>query len=84
MFLDFPQRSEYIQKMTKEFKVDGIIALRMVFCDLWAGELFMQEKVLHKADIPVLHMDREYLMAGTAGQVRTRAQAFMESIGGKR
>ena len=84
MFLDFPQRSEYIQKMVKDFKVDGIIALRMVYCDLWAGELFMQEKVLDKADIPVLHMDREYTMAGTVGQVRTRAQAFIESIGGKR
>jgi len=84
MFLDFPQRSEYIQKMIKEFKVDGIIALRMVYCDLWAGELFMQEKVLDKADVPVLHMDREYTMAGTVGQVRTRAQAFIESIGGKR
>jgi benzoyl-CoA reductase subunit C len=84
MFMDFPQRSEYVQKMIKEFKVDGIIALRMVFCDLWAGEFFMQEKNLQKANIPVLHMDREYLMAGTAGQVRTRAQAFIESIGGKR
>jgi benzoyl-CoA reductase/2-hydroxyglutaryl-CoA dehydratase subunit BcrC/BadD/HgdB len=84
MFMDFPQRSEYVQKMIKQFKVDGIIALRMVFCDLWAGELFMQEKVLNKAKFPVLHMDREYLMAGTAGQVRTRAQAFIESIGGKR
>jgi len=28
-------------------------------------------------------MDREYLMAGTIGQARTRAQAFMESIGGR-
>jgi benzoyl-CoA reductase subunit C len=84
MFLGFPQRSEYVQKMIKEFKVDGIIALRMVFCDLWAGELFMLEQDLQKVNVPVLHMDREYLMAGTSGQIRTRAQAFMESIGGKR
>ena len=83
MFLGFPQRSEYIQNMIKEYKVDGIIALRMVFCDLWAGELFMMEKDLQQAHIPVLHMDREYLMAGTSGQVRTRVQAFIESIGGK-
>ena len=80
MFLDLPQRLDHVQKMIKEFKVDGVIALRMVFCDLWAGELFMQEKALNKANVPVLHMDREYLMAGTAGQVRTRAQAFMETI----
>jgi benzoyl-CoA reductase/2-hydroxyglutaryl-CoA dehydratase subunit BcrC/BadD/HgdB len=84
MFLGFPQRSKYVMDMVKEFKVDGIIGLRMVFCDLWAGELFMQEKDCQKSNIPVLHMDREYLMAGTIGQARTRVQAFMESIGGRR
>lgn len=84
IFGGFPQRSEFVQDMVKEFKVDGIVALRMVFCDLWAGELYMLEKDLQKANIPVLHMDREYLMAGTVGQLRTRVQAFIESIGGGR
>jgi benzoyl-CoA reductase/2-hydroxyglutaryl-CoA dehydratase subunit BcrC/BadD/HgdB len=84
MFGGFPERSKYIMDMVKEFKVDGIIGLRMVFCDLWAGELYMQEKDWQKAKIPVLHMDREYLVAGTIGQARTRVQAFMESIGGRR
>ncbi len=84
MFGGFLQRSKFVMDMVKEFKVDGIIGLRMVFCDLWAGELFMQEKDLQTASIPVLHMDREYLMAGTIGQARTRVQAFMESIGGER
>jgi bzd-type benzoyl-CoA reductase N subunit len=84
MFGGFPERSKYIMDMVKEFKVDGIIGLRMVFCDLWAGELYMQEKDWQKAKIPVLHIDREYLVAGTIGQARTRVQAFMESIGGRR
>jgi benzoyl-CoA reductase subunit C len=84
MFGGFPERSKFVTDMVKEFKVDGIIGLRMVFCDLWAGELFMQEKDLQTASIPVLHMDREYLVAGTIGQARTRVQAFMESIGGGR
>ena len=84
MFLGFPDRSKFVMDMVKEFKVDGIIGLRMVFCDLWAGELFMQEKDLQTASIPVLHMDREYLVAGTVGQARTRVQAFLESIGGRR
>lgn len=80
MFGGFPLRSKFVDDMIKEFKVDGVIGLRMVFCDLWAGELFMLEKDLQTARIPVLHMDREYLMGGTAGQVRTRVQAFVESI----
>lgn len=83
IFGGFPQRSRFVQDMTKAFKVDGVIGLRMVFCDLWAGELFMLEKDLQKASVPVLHMDREYLMAGSIGQARTRVQAFMESIGGR-
>jgi len=40
----------------------------------------MLEKDLQTWSIPVLHMDREYLMGGTIGQVRTRVQAFVESI----
>jgi benzoyl-CoA reductase subunit C len=84
IFGGFPERSKFVMDMVKEFKVDGIVGLRMVFCDLWAGELFMQEKDWRKANVPVLHMDREYLMAGTVGQARTRVQAFMESIGGRR
>jgi bzd-type benzoyl-CoA reductase N subunit len=81
IFLGFPERSKFVQDMIKEFKVDGVVGLRMVFCDLWAGELYMLEKDLQTSSIPVLHMDREYLMGGTIGQVRTRVQAFVESIG---
>jgi benzoyl-CoA reductase/2-hydroxyglutaryl-CoA dehydratase subunit BcrC/BadD/HgdB len=84
MFGGFPERSKFVTDMVREFRVDGIIGLRMVFCDLWAGELFMQEKDWRQANVPVLHMDREYLMAGIVGQTRTRVQAFMESIGGER
>ena len=84
MFLGFPDRLKFVKDMVKEFNVDGIIGLRMVFCDLWAGEFFMLEKDFQKENIPVLHMDREYLLAGTTGQLRTRVQAFTEILGGKR
>jgi len=76
-------RSKYIQDMVKEFKVDGVIGLRMVMCDLWTGELFMLDKDLKAAQIPLIRLDREYAVIG-AGQLRTRAQAFIESIGGRR
>lgn len=76
-------RSKFIQDMVKEFKVDGVIGLRMVMCDLWTGELFMLDKDLKAAKIPLIRLEREYAVVG-AGQLRTRAQAFIESIGGKR
>jgi benzoyl-CoA reductase/2-hydroxyglutaryl-CoA dehydratase subunit BcrC/BadD/HgdB len=60
--------------------VDGVIGQRIVFCDLWAGEIYMLNDDLKEAGIPFLKLDREYIMAGI-GQVRTRVQAFLESMG---
>jgi benzoyl-CoA reductase/2-hydroxyglutaryl-CoA dehydratase subunit BcrC/BadD/HgdB len=55
----------------------------MVMCDLWTGEFFMLDKDLKADGVPFLKLEREYAVVG-AGQLRTRAQAFMESIGGRR
>ena len=79
MFDTQPQRSKFVRDMVKEFKVDGVIGERMIFCDLWSGENFMLGGDLKEEGIPFLKLDREYIMAG-AGQLRTRAQAFLESI----
>jgi benzoyl-CoA reductase subunit C len=83
MFDQQVDRSSFIQDMVREFKVDGVIGLRMVMCDLWTGELFMLDKDLKAANIPLIRLEREYAVVG-AGQLRTRAQAFIESIGGRR
>lgn len=80
MFGDQTRRAQLVKDLVKEFKVDGVIGERLVFCDLWAGELYMLSDDLKEADIPLLKLDREYLMVG-AGQVRTRVQAFIESMG---
>jgi bzd-type benzoyl-CoA reductase N subunit len=79
MFDAQAQRSSFIRDLVKEFKVDGIIGERMIFCDLWTGEHFMLDRELKEEGIPFLKLDREYIMGG-AGQLRTRAQAFLESI----
>jgi benzoyl-CoA reductase subunit C len=83
MFDQQPNRSKFIQDMVKKFKVDGVIGLRMVMCDLYTGEFFMLDKDLKAAKIPLIRLEREYAVVGT-GQLRTRAQAFIESIGGRR
>jgi len=79
MFDTQPRRSKFVIDMAKEFKVDGVIGERMIFCDLWTGEHFMLDQDLKKEGIPFMKLDREYIMAGM-GQLRTRAQAFLESI----
>ena len=80
LFGEFKRRSKFIQDAVKDYKVDGVIGFRMMFCDLWAGEYYMLNLDLKQAGIPFLYMDREYLMAGTTGQIRTRVQAFMETL----
>lgn len=80
LFGEFKRRSQCIKDMVRDYKVDGVIGLRMLFCDLWAGEYYMLNIDLKQAGIPFLYLDREYLMTGTAGQIRTRVQAFMETM----
>lgn len=73
-------RREYVNALAKEYKADGIIYEQIKFCDPWAYERMVGSHVL-KDDFgyPVLSVDRPYSIAGS-GQMRTRVQAFVESI----
>ena len=73
-------RRAYVDKLAKEYKADGIIYQQMKFCDPWAYEKMMGSHILrNRYDWPVLAVDRPYTI-GSSGQMRTRVQAFMESI----
>ena len=74
------RRTDYVKDMVKEFKVDGVIYQRMRYCDLWGGQILHLRKELKEANIPLLELEREYML-GSTGQLKTRAQAFLESIG---
>lgn len=74
------KRREYVDSIAKEYKVDGIIYEQMKFCDPWAYESMVGSHVLRdEYNYPVLTIDRPYSV-GNSGQVRTRVQAFIESI----
>lgn len=79
MFGDYPRRADFVRDMVREFKVDGIIGERLIFCDLWAVEHYMLAKEFNAEGVPYLLLDREYLLGGI-GQLRTRVQAFLETI----
>jgi benzoyl-CoA reductase/2-hydroxyglutaryl-CoA dehydratase subunit BcrC/BadD/HgdB len=83
MYGDQPRRIDYIKELAKEFRVDGIIGERLIFCDQWLVEHYMTGMDLKEAEIPFLQLDREYIMGGK-GQLRTRVQAFLETIEGMR
>jgi len=72
-------RAKYVINMCREFKCDGVIAERLMFCDSWAVEHYMLGEDLKAAGIPMLKLDREYTTGGV-GQLRTRVQAFLEMI----
>lgn len=73
-------RKAYVDRIAKEYKADGIIYEQMKFCDPWAYErvtgTYMMRELYH---YPVLTIDRPYAV-GNSGQIRTRVQAFVESI----
>jgi benzoyl-CoA reductase/2-hydroxyglutaryl-CoA dehydratase subunit BcrC/BadD/HgdB len=66
--------------MIRDFNVDGVILERLAFCDHWGFEQFTIENDLKEDGTPCLIMDREYILSGV-GQLRTRVQAFLETMG---
>ena len=73
-------RREYVAKLAKEYQADGIIYEQMKFCDPWAYEKMLGSHILREEyGYPVLAVDRPYAIA-SSGQMRTRVQAFVESI----
>ncbi len=75
------KRTDYIRKMIGEFRVDGIIFQRLTFCDVWGFEQFPLTNDFKEWKTPYLMMDREYKLSAV-GQLRTRVQAFLETLGG--
>jgi len=82
-FMDQPKiqaRRKYVADLAKEYEADGIIYEQMKFCDPWAYERMVGTVVLRDDyGYPVLAVDRPYAI-GSSGQMRTRVQAFVESI----
>ena len=74
-------RKEYDFQIAKEYGADGIIFQQVKFCDPWAYERLNASVVLRDDyHFPVLSVDRPYNIASSVGQMRTRIQAFVESI----
>lgn len=74
------ERQTYMDKLAKEYKADGIIYEQIKFCDYWGYErAFAGRAMREKFNYPVLSVDRPYVV-GNSGQLRTRVQAFVESI----
>ncbi|MCU0598537.1 MAG: 2-hydroxyacyl-CoA dehydratase family protein [Desulfobacterales bacterium] len=80
MMEDFDRRLKIIIDTVKEYRVDGVVIEIIKFCDLWGVDSMPMVSALRKEGIPVLKLEREYALGGE-GQLRTRVQAFIESMG---
>ena len=79
---DYPARLDDILTAVERHRVDAVVCERLKFCDLWAGETKMLTHSLREErGIPLLILEREYLTQSGIGQMRTRVQAFLESLG---
>ena len=78
------QRRETSDRLAKEFGAEGIIYEQMKYCDYWGFERALVSHIMHdEYGWPVLSIDRLY-NNGNSGQLRTRVQAFVESLEIKR
>ena len=74
------QRKQHIADLAKAYKADGIIVASNKFCEYWSYERVIDTVVLQRDfGYPVCSIEKEYINAAS-GQLRTRFQAFIESV----
>ena len=73
-------RKKVIADYAKEYKADGIIVESNKFCEYWSYERMIDTIVLPRDyGFPVCSIEKEYINTAS-GQLRTRFQAFVESV----
>ncbi len=69
-----------VHDLAKEYDVDGIIISQMKFCEYWSYERVIDTVILRRDfGLPVCSIEKEYINSAS-GQLRTRFQAFVESV----
>lgn len=74
------QRHDEVERLVKQFHADGVIYENMKFCEFWSYEKVLGSYIMtQERNIPTCTIEKEYGV-GSAGQLRTRFQAFVESL----
>ena len=73
-------RKRRIADLAKEYHADGVIVASNKFCEYWSYERVIDTVVLPRDfGLPVCSIEKEYINSAS-GQLRTRFQAFVESV----
>lgn len=77
-------RKEYVKQLVEEYHAEGVIYEQLKFCEYWGYERALASHIItNDYGIPSVSVDRQYT-ANASGQLRTRVQAFVESLEIKR
>ena len=81
-------RKQFLYRIAKEYDAEGVIVENMKFCEYWGYERaqaaqWMRDGFSLPGTLPVCQIEKDYTNAAT-GQLRTRFQAFVESLEIKR
>ncbi|MCC8074277.1 MAG: 2-hydroxyacyl-CoA dehydratase family protein [Clostridiales bacterium] len=73
-------RRDYVKQLVEEYHADGVVYEQIKFCEYWGYERALASQVMTQDfGIPSVTVDRQYT-ASASGQLRTRIQAFVESL----
>jgi benzoyl-CoA reductase/2-hydroxyglutaryl-CoA dehydratase subunit BcrC/BadD/HgdB len=73
-------RREYVRQLVNDYHADGVIYEQIKFCEYWGYERALASHIMtNEFGIPSVTVDRQYT-ASASGQLRTRVQAFVESL----
>ena len=73
-------RKRRIAELAKEYNADGVIIASNKFCEYWSYERVIDTVILRRDfGLPVCSIEKEYINSAS-GQLRTRFQAFVESV----
>lgn len=77
-------RKTYIKQLVDEYHAEGVVYEQLKFCEYWGYERALASHIItNDYGIPSVSVDRQYT-ANASGQLRTRIQAFVESLEIKR
>ena len=69
-----------MRDLVNTYHADGVIYEQIKFCEYWGYERALASHIItNEFGIPSVSVDRQYT-ASASGQLRTRVQAFVESL----
>lgn len=82
-FVQGDDRIDNLLQMIKDFKIEGVIYHQLRLCQLYDLEFQKVKQVLDRQNLPILRIQTDYSQEDVE-QIKTRIEAFLEMLKGKR